>query len=107
MIDFTPPFRRISLLDGLKEKGIDIPQPLESEAANQYLRAKVKVKGRENLVLTWHLFLGLFQECGLVCAEPQTTARLIDKLVKKVLFFLSRFCLLTCCRLGNILSLSW
>ena len=48
MIDFTPPFRRISLLDGLKEKGIDIPQPLESEAANQYLRAKVKVKGREN-----------------------------------------------------------
>ncbi len=62
VIDFTPPFRRIPLLDGLAEKGIVIPQPLESAEANQYLRAKVK-------------------ELGLICSEPQTTARLIDKLV--------------------------
>ncbi len=62
VIDFTPPYRRIPLMDGLAAHGIVPPAPLEGPAANAYLRDKVK-------------------ELGLVCAEPQTTARLLDKLV--------------------------
>lgn len=43
VIDFTPPFRRVSLMQGLAARGIVPPQPLESEAANKYLRDKVSV----------------------------------------------------------------
>lgn len=30
-IDFTPPFRRVSMIDGLKEKGVEIPADYYSE----------------------------------------------------------------------------
>jgi lysyl-tRNA synthetase class 2 len=35
-IDFTPPFRRISMMDGLKEyAGIEITTPLDSEGTHK------------------------------------------------------------------------
>ncbi|XP_020088778.1 lysine--tRNA ligase isoform X2 [Ananas comosus] len=62
-IDFTPPFRRIDMIEGLESMAnLDIPKDLSSEAANKYLVdacAKFDVK----------------------CPPPQTTARLLDKLV--------------------------
>ena len=65
-IDFTPPFRRISMLEGLKEFGIDVPLPLESEEARLYLVAELKKRKIE-------------------CSPPHTTARLLDELVAEYL----------------------
>ncbi|KAG4970669.1 hypothetical protein JHK82_036362 [Glycine max] len=62
-IDFTPPFRRIDMIDELeKMAGLSIPKDLSSEEANQYLKdvcLKYEIK----------------------CPPPETTARLLDKLV--------------------------
>ncbi|RDY01691.1 Lysine--tRNA ligase, cytoplasmic, partial [Mucuna pruriens] len=62
-IDFTPPFRRIDMIEGLeKMAGLSIPKDLSSEEANQYLKdacLKYEIK----------------------CPPPETTARLLDKLV--------------------------
>ncbi|KAJ8480332.1 hypothetical protein OPV22_024059 [Ensete ventricosum] len=62
-IDFTPPFRRIDMIEGLETMAnLSIPKDLSSEAANKYLSdacVKFDVK----------------------CPPPQTTARLLDKLV--------------------------
>lgn len=61
-IDFTPPFRRVSMIDGLKEKGVEVPADFYSEETRLYLLKKV-------------------QEFGIECSPPHTTARLLDKLV--------------------------
>jgi lysyl-tRNA synthetase class 2 len=62
-IDFTPPFRRVSMIDGLAEKGVVVPGgDFYSEEARVYLLEKVK-------------------EFGIECSPPHTTARLLDKLV--------------------------
>lgn len=65
-IDFTPPFRRISMLDGLKEAaGIEIPggtANMDSDETNAYL----------------------LEQCNkyeVICPPPTTTTRLLDKLV--------------------------
>ncbi|GMH18206.1 hypothetical protein Nepgr_020047 [Nepenthes gracilis] len=62
-IDFTPPFRRIDMIVELeKMANLSIPKDLSSDEANKYLAgacAKYEVK----------------------CPAPQTTARLLDKLV--------------------------
>ncbi|KMZ76278.1 Lysine--tRNA ligase [Zostera marina] len=62
-IDFTPPFRRIDMIEGLEVlANLSIPKDLSSEEANKYLIdacAKFDVK----------------------CPPPQTTSRLLDKLV--------------------------
>ncbi|KAG5126318.1 hypothetical protein JHK82_027153 [Glycine max] len=62
-IDFSPPFRRIDMIDELeKVAGLSIPKDLSSEEANQYLKdtcLKYEIK----------------------CPPPETTARLLDKLV--------------------------
>ncbi|KAK6919761.1 Aminoacyl-tRNA synthetase, class II (D/K/N) [Dillenia turbinata] len=62
-IDFTPPFRRIDMIEELEKiANLSIPKDLTSEEANKYLIdacAKFDVK----------------------CPPPQTTARLLDKLV--------------------------
>ena len=65
-IDFTPPFKRISMVDGLKEFGIDVPLPLESEETRQYLISECKKRKVE-------------------CTPPHTTARLLDELVAEYL----------------------
>ncbi|GFP84678.1 lysine--tRNA ligase [Phtheirospermum japonicum] len=62
-IDFTPPFRRIDMIEELEKlANLSIPKDLSSEEANKYLVdacAKFEIK----------------------CPPPQTTTRLLDKLV--------------------------
>ncbi|KAI3496213.1 hypothetical protein L1887_38568 [Cichorium endivia] len=62
-IDFTPPFRRIDMIGELeKMANLNIPKDLAGDEANKYLVdacAKFEIK----------------------CPPPQTTARLLDKLV--------------------------
>eukprot|EP01006_Ploeotia_vitrea_P020155 TRINITY_DN52401_c0_g1_i2.p1 TRINITY_DN52401_c0_g1~~TRINITY_DN52401_c0_g1_i2.p1 ORF type:complete len:524 (+),score=340.39 TRINITY_DN52401_c0_g1_i2:417-1988(+) len=61
-VDFTPPFKRVSMIDGLRAKGLDIPEDLTSEATNKKL-------------------IKICEEHEVKCEAPQTTARLLDKLV--------------------------
>jgi len=62
-IDFTPPFRRISMISGLEEAlGIKLPTDLTSEDTRQFL-------------------IKLCAEKGVKCSHPQTISRLLDKLV--------------------------
>lgn len=66
-VDFTPPFRRISMVAGLEEcLGVKIPSPLESDEANLFLQQ-------------------LCKKHEVRCDAPLTTARLLDKLVGKYL----------------------
>lgn len=62
-IDFTPPWRRISMIDELnKSMGVNLPDDLETESAHHFLS----------------------QQCALrniQCSFPQTTAKLLDKLI--------------------------
>ncbi|KAL3644670.1 hypothetical protein CASFOL_009850 [Castilleja foliolosa] len=62
-IDFTPPFRRIDMIEELERiANLSIPKDLSSEEANKYLvDACVKFE--------------------IKCSPPQTTTRLLDKLV--------------------------
>ncbi|XP_057415300.1 lysine--tRNA ligase, cytoplasmic-like [Lotus japonicus] len=62
-IDFTPPFRRIDMIEELeKMAGLSIPKDLSSEETNQYLK---------NACLKY----------DIKCPPPETTTRLLDKLV--------------------------
>ncbi|XP_010911688.1 lysine--tRNA ligase isoform X2 [Elaeis guineensis] len=62
-IDFTPPFRRLDMIEGLEAMAnLSIPKDLSSEAANKYL-------------------LDACEKFDVKCPPPQTTARLLDKLV--------------------------
>lgn len=66
-IDFTPPWPRIPMVSGLGEAlGVDMPADLETEAARQFLLQQCSSRGVE-------------------CTPPQTTARLLDKLVGEFL----------------------
>lgn len=62
-IDFTPPFRRIDMIEELeKMANLSIPKDLASEEANKYL-------------------IDACLKYDVKCPPPQTTARLLDKLV--------------------------
>ncbi|THU45396.1 hypothetical protein C4D60_Mb02t17500 [Musa balbisiana] len=62
-MDFTPPFRRIDMIEELETMAnLTIPKDLSSEEANKYL-------------------LDACVKFDLKCPPPQTTARLLDKLV--------------------------
>ena len=62
-IDFTPPFRRIPMVGGLEEAlGVELPKDFESEEARLFL-------------------VDLCKKHEVDCPPPQTTARLLDKLV--------------------------
>eukprot|EP01029_Cantina_marsupialis_P014133 TRINITY_DN312_c0_g1_i4.p1 TRINITY_DN312_c0_g1~~TRINITY_DN312_c0_g1_i4.p1 ORF type:complete len:1017 (-),score=370.81 TRINITY_DN312_c0_g1_i4:584-3634(-) len=62
-IDFTPPFKRIPFIAGLEEAaGIQIPKDLEAESTNVFLKEQLK-------------------KFELDCPAPQTTARLLDRMV--------------------------
>mmetsp|Transcript_11706 Transcript_11706/g.31543 ORF Transcript_11706/g.31543 Transcript_11706/m.31543 type:complete len:606 (+) Transcript_11706:31-1848(+) len=66
-LDFTPPFRRISMVAALEEKlGDAVPRDLDLDAANAAL---VKLCAKHNVV----------------CSPPLTTARMLDKLVGEFL----------------------
>ncbi|GAB2250411.1 hypothetical protein Droror1_Dr00016661 [Drosera rotundifolia] len=62
-IDFTPPFRRIDMIEELERIGnLSIPKDLSSDEANKYL-------------------IDACLKYDVKCPTPQTTARLLDKLV--------------------------
>jgi len=64
-IDFTPPFRRISIVQGVEEGlGEKIPRPLDSPEANAFLQEACKKRNIE-------------------CIPPFTTARLLDRLAEE------------------------
>jgi lysyl-tRNA synthetase class 2 len=66
-IDFTPPFRRISMLKGLEEyANVKCPADLASEETRQYL-------------------INVLKERNIECSPPHTTSRLLDKLVGEYL----------------------
>ena len=68
-IDFTPPFRRIKMMEGLEEAlGVQLPRgrDLETEETREF-------------------FDKLCVEKGVECANPRSSARLIDKLVGEYL----------------------
>jgi lysyl-tRNA synthetase class 2 len=63
IVDFTPPFRRINLIEGLEEAGkFTMPKDLAAPETNKFLQ-DIAAKFNVN------------------CPEPRTTARLLDKLV--------------------------
>ncbi|BHF75212.1 Lysine--tRNA ligase [Sparganum proliferum] len=64
-IDFTPPFKRVDLYDALKE-AYDAEFPPAEELLTEAARAKLSA---------------IADRFGVVCGEPRTTARLLDKLV--------------------------
>jgi lysyl-tRNA synthetase class 2 len=73
-IDFTPPFKRINMLQELqKVLGVQFPDPsqFEAQATNEF-------------------FSRLCVSRGIECPPPRTTARLVDKLVGE---FLEEKCL--------------
>lgn len=62
-IDFTPPFARIPMIETLEKKlNVTFPEDLASEETNNFLKELVSKHNVE-------------------CSPPQTTARLLDKLV--------------------------
>ncbi|KAK8961844.1 Lysine--tRNA ligase [Platanthera guangdongensis] len=62
-IDFTPPFRRIDMIEELERMAnLNIPKDLYSDAANKYL-------------------IDACAKFNVACPPPQTTSRLLDKLV--------------------------
>ncbi|CAN8259711.1 unnamed protein product [Cochlearia groenlandica] len=66
-IDFTPPFRRIEMIGELEKVAkLNIPKDLSSEEANKYL-------------------IDACARFDVKCPPPQTTARLLDKLVGEFL----------------------
>lgn len=62
-IDFTPPWKRVPMLETLEQKlGVTLPKDLASQEANDFFKELIKKHKVE-------------------CSPPQTTSRLIDKLV--------------------------
>jgi lysyl-tRNA synthetase class 2 len=66
-IDFTPPFRRIPMLEGL-ENALNVKLPRGKDLETEETRA---------------LFDKLCKDNYVDCSNPRSTARLIDKLVGK------------------------
>ncbi|PKU78612.1 lysine--tRNA ligase [Dendrobium catenatum] len=68
-IDFTPPFRRIDMIEELERMAnLDIPKDLSSEAANKYL-------------------VDACAKFNVACPPPLTTSRLLDKVNGLLLVF--------------------
>lgn len=71
-VDWTPPFARIDIMEEMPKQIIsrgvefDWPDDLFTDEANLYLKTKVK-------------------ELGIECEEPQTTTRLLDKMIEELL----------------------
>lgn len=66
-VDFTPPFKRVSMVKGIEEKlKCEIPRDFNAESTNQFLK-------------------DLCAKHNVLCSPPTTTARLLDKLVAEFL----------------------
>ncbi len=87
-IDFTPPFKRIPLIEGIEEAGgFKVPRPLESDETRAFLDETCKRFGVRLLCSSYTRCRGLCV-CVLatirpqvVCGAPRTTTRMLDKLV--------------------------
>jgi lysyl-tRNA synthetase class 2 len=63
IVDFTPPFKRVNMIEGLEAAGnFTMPTDLASVETNLFLQ-------------------GIVAKHGVNCPEPKTTTRLLDKLV--------------------------
>ena len=63
LVDFSPPFKRLNMVEALEEKlGVGIVRPLKSDACR-------------------HQLISLCTQHGVECTPPQTTTRLLDSLV--------------------------
>lgn len=72
VMDFTPPFKRVSMISGLEDvMGVKIPTPYDSEECRKFLDVLCAQKEKE--------------AGEIFCPEPRTIARLIDKLVGEFL----------------------
>jgi lysyl-tRNA synthetase class 2 len=62
-VDFTPPYKRLPIIPTLEEKlGVEFPKDFEAEETRLFLKK-------------------ICDEKGIQCTPPQTTARLLDKLI--------------------------
>eukprot|EP01094_Clydonella_sp_ATCC50884_P000299 TRINITY_DN10237_c0_g1_i1.p1 TRINITY_DN10237_c0_g1~~TRINITY_DN10237_c0_g1_i1.p1 ORF type:complete len:663 (+),score=226.09 TRINITY_DN10237_c0_g1_i1:71-1990(+) len=62
MMSFAKPFKRIPMIPGLREAGVDVPDDLSTEEARAQLEKEC-------------------ERLDVQCGAPRTTARLLDKLV--------------------------
>ena len=91
VVDFTPPFKRISFIKGIEEKGgFKIPEDLGSEGNGSFPQIRSSTCG---FVYVWcfrvpHFIIRIecnaflrkkVAELGINCPDPQTTTRLLDK----------------------------
>jgi lysyl-tRNA synthetase class 2 len=65
-VDFTPPYRRVDMLEELRRLGVTIPEDLDSDEATAVLDKQCA-------------------ERNIDCSHPRTTARLLDKLVGELI----------------------
>ena len=80
-VDFTPPFKRIDLYDGLKEQYPDVEFPAPEDLHTEESRLKL---------------VSIAEKFGVQCSEPKTAARLLDKVGTMIL-----------CVYFTLLVLSW
>ena len=87
VVDFTPPWKRIPMLEGLKEyAGIDIPLPLEGKgmclsiSQIQLFDSHARIFSHQILEARDYLDAELVKR-EIKCSAPRSTARMIDKLV--------------------------
>lgn len=91
IIDFTPPFKRVSMIKGIEDAaGIKIPTDLNSEGISiSFVTSPVSFSDDFSLfALLSETRVFLSQVCErfeVKCPEPRTTMRLLDKLVGKFL----------------------
>ncbi len=62
-VDFTPPWPRLNMIDEIERRGgFSMPRPLDGKDCNDFLKA-------------------VCEKLNVECGAPQSTARLLDKLV--------------------------
>jgi len=66
VIDFSPPYKKIDMLEELRNQGVEIPEILDSEEARALLDKQCA-------------------ERNVDCSAPRTVARLLDKLVGELI----------------------
>jgi len=66
IIDFTPPYKKIDMLEDLKRQGVEIPEDLDSNEARESLDKQCV-------------------ERNIDCSYPRTVYRLLDKLVGELI----------------------
>merc|ERR1712110_522540 len=66
IIDFTPPYRKVDMIEELRNQGVEVPDNLSTEGARAILDKQC-------------------MERNVDCSHPRTVARLLDKLVGELI----------------------